>query len=205
MNKLPLARTRDIVMQDFGQEILLYDLNINKAICLNQTASLVFKHCDGVCSLTDLKLKNSDLTDEIIFLTLDLLAKESLLQVNNYQSRFDGLSRREVIRKVGLASVIALPLISSIIAPNAAAAQSGGCFFEPCVFDNYNQGNCCNSNFRCAVSPNFCTACLGSNEKFAFAAPAADDAFCNSGSVGSKNYCCNSGPATGDGSYCYCP
>lgn len=124
MNKLPPVRSQDIVMQDLGQEILLYDLTINKAFCLNQTASIVFRHCDGITNLADLKFKNRQLSDEVIFLTLDLLQKNNLIESPNYQSPFADLSRREVIRKVGLASMIALPLISSVIAPSAAMSAS---------------------------------------------------------------------------------
>ncbi len=124
MNKLPLARTQDILMQDLGNEILLYDLTINKAFCLNQTTSIVFKYCDGNTSFADLRLKEKDLSDEVIYLTLDLLQKENLLKFKDYQADFNGLSRREVIRKVGLASMVALPVISTLIAPNSVMALS---------------------------------------------------------------------------------
>ncbi len=124
MNKLPPVRSQDIVMQDLGQEILLYDLAINKAFCLNQTASTVFRHCDGITNLADLKLKNRHLSDEVIFLTLDLLDKNNLIESPNYQSPFVGLSRREIIIKAGLTSMIALPLISSVIAPTSAMSAS---------------------------------------------------------------------------------
>lgn len=118
-------------MQDLGNEILLYDLKIDKAFCLNETAAIVFRHCDGSTSPADLKLKKGDLSEEVIFLTLDLLEKENLLKVKDYQSPFDGLSRRAIIKKVGLASMVAWPVISSIMAPPAAAAQSGSCFNAP--------------------------------------------------------------------------
>lgn len=39
---------------------------------------------------------------------------------------FEGLSRREIVRKVGFASLVALPIVYSVVAP--AAAQNGSCF-----------------------------------------------------------------------------
>src|SRR3990172_10045809 len=44
-----------------------------------------------------------------------------------------GLSRREVVRQLGLAAVIALPLVTSIVAPRATQAVSCG---QPCTNDN---------------------------------------------------------------------
>ena len=45
----------------------------------------------------------------------------------SFVSPFAGMSRREAIRKVGLASMIALPVISSLVASTAAMAQSSSC------------------------------------------------------------------------------
>ena len=82
---------------------------------------IVFNHCDGQTSFDDLK-KKYKFTDDLIYLTLDQLKDDGL--IGEYRSKFQGASRREVIRKVGLASLIALPLFSSAIAPTAAHAQS---------------------------------------------------------------------------------
>lgn len=192
-------------MQDLGTEILIYDLSINKAFCLNQTSATVFRNCDGNTSFADLRRIKRDLSDEVIDLTLDLLQKENLLKSKDYQPNFNGLSRREVIRKVGLGTMIALPVITSLIAPKAVEAQSSTCFNQPCVFANFTQSDCCNSNFRCSnsTSPSACTTCFVSGDRYFFSAPNANDAFCNAQS--SKNICCNAGAATGDGSWCYCP
>lgn len=122
--KLPLSRFNNIVVQNLSDEVLIYDLLSNKAYYLNATSTTVFNACDGKTTLADLKAK-SQLTDDLIFLALDELKKAELLEKDvQYSSPFDGMSRREVIRKVGLSSLIALPVISSVIAPTAAHAQS---------------------------------------------------------------------------------
>lgn len=129
MNKLPLVRNVDIVIQNVGQEVLIYDLKTHKTYNLNETAAIVYKACDGKTSVDKLKEKHK-FTDEIIFLALEDFKRETLLADNSsFVSPFSGMSRREVIKKVGLASLIALPIISSIIAPTSAMAASGG----PCV------------------------------------------------------------------------
>lgn len=125
MDKLPLARHKDIVVQSLGKDILIYDMNTHKAYSLNETSSIVYEACGRETTFDELRIKNN-FSDEIIFLALDELRRENLLEENQiYNSPFTGMSRREVIRKVGFASMIALPIISSLVAPTAATAQSG--------------------------------------------------------------------------------
>ena len=127
MTRLPLARNKGIVVQDMDEEILAYDLVTHKAYCLNQTASRVYRACDARSSFEGLK-RTHKFTDEIIFLAIDELKKAKLVEENDsYVSPFTGMSRREVIRRVGLASMIALPVISSLVAPKVTHAQSGRC------------------------------------------------------------------------------
>ncbi len=204
MNKLPLAKTQDIVIQDLGKEILIYDLRINKAFCLNETTSIVFRHCDETTGFSDLQLKYKDLSNEIILLSIDILKKNNLLDSENYESDFGGLSRREVIKKAGMASMLSLPVISILAVPQAAAAQSQ-CLNAQCTFNEFTQSDCCSSDLRChgGFSPPICRPCFAQNETFAFASPSATNEFCNAQS--NKNFCCNTGLATGDGDWCYCP
>ena len=97
--KLPKARTENIVVQNLPGEILIYDLTINKAFCLNDTAAKVFDACDGQATFAELQAK-SDLTNEVIYLALDELKKQNLLE-DEYLSPFAGMSRREAVKKVG--------------------------------------------------------------------------------------------------------
>ncbi len=86
--------------------------------------------CDGKKSIPQIAVKLSEklhepITEEFVWLAIDQLKKEDLLiNVVDIKTEFDGLSRREVIRKIGFASMIALPVVSSLVAPKAANAQS---------------------------------------------------------------------------------
>ena len=120
--KLPNARNNNIVVQELGKELLIYDLLTHKAYQLNETSMIVFNHCDGRTSFDQLRQRYK-FTDELIYLTLDTLAKEKLL-VGDYQSRFAGVSRRAALKKVGLACAAALPVIVALSAPTAASAAS---------------------------------------------------------------------------------
>ncbi len=126
----PLARTDELVVQKSGNEHLIYDLQTNKAICLNQTSRLIWEHCDGKHSVSDIakeleKKLGTEISEDLVLFAINQLANEGLLSgVEELPERFRGPTRREVIRKVGLASMVALPIVSAIAAPNAAHAQS---------------------------------------------------------------------------------
>jgi hypothetical protein len=126
----PISRQNNIVIQELKDEILIYDLSKNKAYCLNQTSAMVWQECDGTKSITDLsrilsRKTRSNMTEDIIRLALDKLKKEKLLSNGDeIEIKFEGLSRRQVIRKIGLASMVALPIVVGFIAPAAAQAQS---------------------------------------------------------------------------------
>ena len=125
-----LARTEELVIQKTDNEHLIYDLQSNKAICLNQTSALVWEHCDGKHSVSDIsKVMETKLglevSEDLVLLAISQLANEGLLSGSEeLPERFRGLTRREVIRKVGLASMVALPIVSAIVAPVAAQVQS---------------------------------------------------------------------------------
>lgn len=133
--KLPISRNKDVVVQELGDEVLIYDLIMNKAYCLNETAKLVFDLCDGCRNVTEIsqmmsqKLKTS-VHEDLIELTINDLRKNKLLEESMPPvSLLTGATRREMIKRVGLASMIALPMISSVVAPTAATAASG----TPCL------------------------------------------------------------------------
>lgn len=86
--------------------------------------------CDGSNSAADISRKlsrelNREFNEDLVWLAIDQLKKEDLLENGQeIRTRFEGASRRELIRRVGLASMMALPAISSLLAPTAAMAQS---------------------------------------------------------------------------------
>ena len=58
-DKKPTARKINIVIQQFENVKLIYDLKIDKAFCLNQTSSLVWNECDGTQSVAGISQKLS--------------------------------------------------------------------------------------------------------------------------------------------------
>jgi hypothetical protein len=148
MNKLPTTRNKDVIVQHSGKEILIYDLLTNKAYALNETSAIIYQAYNGKTSLEELK-SYTNFTDDIIFLALDDLRKENLIQGDSV-NYFAELSRREIVRKIGFASLIALPIISSLVAPPAASAASVTCTCSAPAGSNARPEGCgCNSNADC--------------------------------------------------------
>jgi|SRR5437773_2449574 len=127
-SQYPVARKSGLVVQEMPDEVLVYDLNSNKAHCLNQTAASVWKACDGKTSVSEIAgFFGGGANEDLVWLAVDQLSENDLLE-HDVKSKFNGQSRRDVIKKIGLASIVAVPVIASLVAPqNALAAQSCNC------------------------------------------------------------------------------
>lgn len=145
---LPRARSRDLVIQPIGDELLVYDLPINRAYSLNKTLKLVFEACDGLTSQQQLIARDTQLTKEIINLALAELARYYLLEEVLPENVFFGsLTRREAVRRAALSSVTAIPVIAMLIAPPAMSAAS------TCSGTTNRADGCtCTANSNCATN-----------------------------------------------------
>lgn len=127
-SQIPVARKQGIVVQEMPEEVLIYDLDTNKAHCLNKTAAFVWKSCDGSNSIADItKSFESDfgtpVQEDLVWLAIEQLNDKNLLN-ESLTTNFKGQTRREVIKKIGLASVIALPIVASLAAPSSVLATA---------------------------------------------------------------------------------
>ncbi len=175
----PTARKDGLVIQEMPDEILVFDLETNKAHCLNETAAFVWKACDGKNSVADItKLfgnqSGTPVQEDLVWLAIDQLNENNLLEAE-LKADFNGQSRREVIKKIGLAAVIALPIISSLVAPTAALAVTcSGTQGSTCVLGG-GTSICCNGVCCQPASTAGCTgsggSCPGNNPPPAGGAP----------------------------------
>jgi hypothetical protein len=128
-----------LVIEEFADEVLVYDLKRHKGHCLNSTAALVWRRCDGRTTVEEVaatlqKELSLPAAEAVVWMALDRLARAQLLmaRVTVPESRARR-TRRELIRAAGVAFL--LPLVESIVAPHAAEAASttttanctGGC------------------------------------------------------------------------------
>jgi hypothetical protein len=150
-NQLPRARTRGLIVERLTSEVIVYDLDRHKAHCLNQTAALIWRHCDGHKTVEEIRQSVFDQSEmpasiEAVWLALEQLGRKHLLEERVARRADKGrLSRRALATRLGLAAVAALPLITSIASPTALASAScipvAGCkgSFAPCGANN----ECC--------------------------------------------------------------
>jgi len=151
MSKKPISRKDNLVVQELNNEVLIYDLKINKAFCLNETSALVWQLCDGEKTVTEISRQlsnklNSKANEDFVWLALEQLKEENLLaNSEEITPDYSGMSRREVIRKVGLGTMIALPIVTGLIAPTAAHAQSRRACTAPgnVGAQDFSAGLCC--------------------------------------------------------------
>lgn len=131
-SNLPVARRDSLIIKELADETLVYDLETDKAHCLNLTAARVWKNCNGRRTLAQLRVLIEKETgcavpEEMIWLALDQLEQFSLLEAPVARPKLLlSTSRRQMVRLVGTAA-IALPIITSIVAPGAAQAASIVC------------------------------------------------------------------------------
>ncbi len=120
---IPQAKKEELIVRELGEETLVYDLERDRAHCLNRLAALIWQRCDGKTTLADLmRLSQDELPasgrEDLVLSALNQLNKAHLLHGElkrpEKTSRF---SRREVMRKLGRAAAISLPLVTSITAP----------------------------------------------------------------------------------------
>lgn len=140
---LPAARNSKLVVRELADEVLVYDEGDHRAHCLNRTAALVWKSCDGMTPVSGIAERvsgqlSTPVSDEVVWLALDQLAEFDLLAHAESRPMAQNLiSRRKMMRRLGIAAAVSLPLITSIVSPTAAQAQS------PCNEENCPAPMCC--------------------------------------------------------------
>jgi hypothetical protein len=156
------------VMNEMADEILVYHLETQKAHSLNSTAAKVWALCDGRKSVEEIALaiKDGDAAPDIdlVWLSLGQLEQASLLH-GKLPPAGASYSRRQVIRKLTQAAAV-LPVVSSVLIPRPAAAQSLDCTecvkFNPPKVTCANSGNCGPKAGDCHFGNNSCGA-MGGN------------------------------------------
>jgi hypothetical protein len=148
----PLARREGLVIRELADEVLVYDLDRDRAHCLNQTAAFVWQRCDGRTSTGEIaralgKRVSTPVDEKLVWLALDQLAENDLLKCRLVTPpSLAGINRRQMVRVLGLAAVVAVPLVTSIVAPTAVQAAT-----------------CFPMNHACASGPQCCSMACNSN------------------------------------------
>lgn len=127
----PRAKSSKLVVRALVDETLVYDVEGHRAHCLNRTAALVWGLCDGQSTVSRIAERagarlSARVPEELVRLALEQLDDRGLLAPCELRPApaADLVSRRAMVRRLGLAAAVSLPLVTSIISPTPVMAQS---------------------------------------------------------------------------------
>jgi hypothetical protein len=204
---LPVARDEGLLVENVGDETVVFDADTKEAHCLSALAAVIFAHCDGKRTVEDLARLASEHIHEPVDTSqvMDALAQleERDLMEPRAPSQI-GLSRRTMLQRTAAlgGAVAASPLITSIVAPTSAAAVTAGCGVAPntvlcCPCGRTGEGNkqdCCQfaqGNIQCVCVKAEGTEVNTANDKWCkpSGVPAEGEAVCFNPTSGAQQFC----------------
>jgi hypothetical protein len=148
----PRARKEGLVIQELPDEVLVYDLERDRALCLNQTAAFVWQRCDGRTSAAAIarslgKKLDVSVDENLVWFAVDQLRRNYLMNNTAVPTQaIAGMNRRQMVQALGVAAAVALPVVVSIVAPTPAQAVS-----------------CAHTGGACTISTDCCSGCTCSS------------------------------------------
>ena len=134
--RLAPVKKGGLVVQDLGDEVIVYDPVSHRAHALNRTAALVFARLDGKHDINAVALNRACGLQTPLPPPPDTPAVHELPTPNLLDRPVDALPRRALLR--GMAAGLT-PLVISVSVPAAAGAQSCLNAFATCV----SPSDCC--------------------------------------------------------------
>ncbi len=129
-NHLPRARRDELNVNAVGAELLVYDRTSDQAHVLNGPAAFVWQHADGTRTVDEIARNmthafGANADAQVVWYALDQLQKKQLLETQApVPAQWQGLTRRQFLKRATAGAVL-LAVITSIVAPTVAHAQSG--------------------------------------------------------------------------------
>jgi hypothetical protein len=119
-----MPKRKEAMVRQLADEFVVYDQQSKRAHCLNQTAGEVWGLCDGRTSIGAMIQKLGTDKRTAVWMALEEIEKAGLLENPLAESEEADLARRNMIRKMGIAAAIAVPVIASVLVPTPARAAS---------------------------------------------------------------------------------
>lgn len=151
----PTRRTGGLVVKTMGPELLVYDLEQHRAHSLNPVATAVWRAVDGTREVPAVATAvaadvGERVSEDVVRYAIQLLGRARLLTAPVEATE---LTRRDLIRRLGTAAAVALPLVTTLVAPTASQAQSCmGDFQSGCTSGAQCCSGCC-----CSTAAGTCT------------------------------------------------
>lgn len=162
----PLARRDGLLVRTLTEEVVVYDVERHEAHCLNPTAALVFKHCDGRTSVGAIASRLR-VDEQLVWLALERLDEARLLERSPALPPEPGAwSRRDMVWRMGLGLSVLLPAVTSVLVPTPAEAaatciQAGSCAGSPGSSCYISVAGSCDGSCTCQPSNCASNCCDG--------------------------------------------
>lgn len=150
----PRARLQGLVVRELGDEVVVYDPTTHRAHCLNAAAASVWRGCDGRTEPREIARRlalppGAPETERLVLVALNRLGAAGLLE--DAESGF-AASRRRLLGRLGAAAAASLPVVTSLLVPEPAAAATCVPVGQPCSASS----QCCpnSQNLRCCRNGN---------------------------------------------------
>jgi hypothetical protein len=134
-------KQRKLIVRRIDDELLVFDEETSTAHCLNGIAGEMWMACERESSVIEvtevLRPRWPDIEEEVVAASLSKLAAAGLLEETTAQENISH-GRRQLIRGLGFAAAVALPIVvTSVLIPSPAAAAScasigHSCATKPC-------------------------------------------------------------------------
>ncbi len=130
-SQTPRAKQTRLVVEEMAEGTIVYNSVKSDLHSLNSTASFVWKQCDGKRTVAEIvrnfasEYQMPD-SQEAVWIALDQLESNGLLEealTRPVETHL--LSRRGMLKHASQGALIALPLVTTMMAPTPANAQSG--------------------------------------------------------------------------------
>ena len=135
---VPAARSEGLLIEHVGDETVIYDMVSKHAHCLKPLAALVFDCSDGRTTAGEIArtaeqrlgfgVTEADVADAVSQLGSLGLLQTPLVVLPGVEGNGNGVSRREMLRRVGFAgaaAATATTLVTSIVARHTRAGRLG--------------------------------------------------------------------------------
>jgi len=147
-------KQRKLITRKIDDELLVFDEETSTAHCLNGIAGEMWIACERESSAGEvtaiLHPRWPDIEEEVVAASLSKLAAAGLFEETTAQENISH-GRRQLIRKLGFAAAVTLPIVlTSVLVPPAYAAASCGHLLDQC---GSGKPACC-AGFHCLAG--FC-------------------------------------------------
>jgi hypothetical protein len=127
---LPRRMQESVSIQPIGTESLVYDERRHMAFCLNESSSAIWLLADGQHTVAQISVAasvqlNAPVSEDLVLFAIAELRRDGLMEPSTVAESVPALSRRAMLRRLGVSGALLLPMIAAVLAPTAAQAYNG--------------------------------------------------------------------------------